>query len=409
MKASIYFDARKQIKSGENSGRSHIKILVEFDGDSRTRRYYQTGVFATRQEFNKIIKGQYGKSSVAESDELEEKRKALLALEKKAKDELRPWITPEEFEPRFRSEGNNDNPLDMLLAYSEELKREGQIGTAIYYKSAYSSFKKFCEEKYNGRLSFIQVTPKWLMSYEKWLLEQGRSISTVGTHVRPMRTVFKKAMDLGTLAINLYPFGRNKYKCPTSLGRKLALSETEKNKVLGYEGPYQHHVDLWKFSYFANGMNFNDIARLRRRDIVDGILTYSRTKTYRTERNKESTVITLRDEALRIINKWGSRNIAPGAYVFPILREGLTPLQEKHIIADWIKDVNASLKEACREIKIPKITTYWARHTFATTLKRNGASLEEIQEALGHADPRTTKLYLDSFDIETKRKISNML
>lgn len=409
MKASIYFDSRKPLTRGENKGRCQVKILVEFDGEGRTRRYYQTGVYATRSEFKKIITGQYGKSSTAESEALDKKRTTLLALEKKAKDTLQRGMIPEEFEPRFRSDGNNDNPLDMLLSYSEELKRDGQIGTAIFYKSAYSSFKKFCEEKSNGRLSFVQVTPRWLMGYEKWLLEHGRSISTVGTHVRPMRTIFKKKIDAGEIPAGLYPFSRNKYKCPTSLGRKLALSNIERDRVLNYTGGMQQWADLWKFSYYANGMNFNDIARLRRRDIIDGVLTYHRTKTFRMERNKESMVIVLPAEALRIIHKWGSRNIAPDAHVFPVLRDGLTPLSEKHIIADWIKDVNEKLKDLSRELKIPKITTYWARHTFATTLKRKGASLDEIQEALGHADPRTTKLYLDSFDLETKRKISNML
>lgn len=409
MKASIYFDSRKEITRGENRGRCQVKILVEFDGKSRMRRYYQTGVYATRAEFKKIIAGRYGKSSLAEVDGLEKKRKTLLALEKKAKDTLQHGMTPEEFDPRFRSEGNNDNPLDALLAYSEELKRDGQIGTAIFYRSAYSSFKKFCEEKSNGRLSFVQVTPRWLMTYEKWLMDQGRSISTVGTHVRPMRTVFKRKIDAGEIPAGMYPFGRNKYKCPTSLGRKLALSNEQRDKVLNYSGALQWAADLWKFSYYANGMNFNDIARIRRRDISEGVLTYHRTKTLRTERNKESIVIVLPAEAIRIVHKWGSRNISPDAHIFPVLREGLTALQEKHIIADWIKGVNEQLKDLSRELKIPKITTYWARHTFATTLKRRGATLEEIQEALGHADPRTTKLYLDSFDIESKRRISSML
>lgn len=420
MKASIYFDPRKTIQSGENKDRSHIKILVEFDIGKRTRRYYQTGVYATREEFDKIIKGKYGKVSGAEADELEDKRKKLLALEKKAKDELSPGIHPDDFEPRFKSQGNQENPLDMLLAYSEELKRDGQIGTSTVYRSAYSSFKKFVDDKYNGRVSFVQVTPRWLMQYEKWLLDQERSVSTVGTHVRPMRTIFRKAIDAEIIGQRLYPFGRNKYKCPTSKGRKLALTEQQKDTVLEYSGEYQLWVDLWKFSYYCQGMNFNDIARIRRRNIANGVLTYDRTKTKLTERNKVLMEIALHPEANRLINKWGSKDISPDAYVFPVLRQGLTPLQEKHIIADWIKDVNANLELACAEInakleqdkvelRVPKITTYWARHTYATVLKRKGVPLEYIQESLGHADLRTTKLYLDSFDLETKTKYSNLL
>lgn len=109
------------------------------------------------------------------------------------------------------------------------------------------------------------------MAYEKWLTEQGRSISTVGTHVRPMRTVFKKAIDLGLIPPSMYPFGRNKYKCPASKGRKIALDEADKNIVLQYEGEYQQDVDMWKFSYLCNGMNFADIARIKRSNIVDEV------------------------------------------------------------------------------------------------------------------------------------------
>jgi integrase/recombinase XerD len=423
MKVSIYFDSRKKIVRGENKGRCHVKILVEFDGEQRTRRYYQTEVFATKEEFKMIIAGKYGRTSVSEAELLEKKRVALLSLERKAKDEARPGIHPDDFEPRFRSAGSNDNPLDMLLKYSEELKRDGQVGTSIFYRSAYSSFSKFC----NGRLSFIQVTPRWLMAYEKWLMDQGRSISTVGTHVRPMRTVFKKAIDLGLIPPGMYPFGRNKYKCPASKGRKIALDEAGKNIILGYDGEeYKKDIDMWKFSYFCNGMNFADIARLKRWNIVGDVLTFDRTKTKNTERNKAPIVITMHKEALRIIAKWGGTDISPNAYVFQVLREGLTATQEKYIIADWLKETNERLELACIKInekltkdkvmkaddkpmQIPKITTYWARHTFATILYRKGASLEFIQEALGHADPKTTKIYLDGFDLDTKRQMSNLL
>lgn len=405
MKVSIYFDSKRPIKKGDDKGRCHVKILVEFDGSKRIRRYYQTEVFATRHEFDKIVTGNYGRASSAESDILEAKRKKLLALEKKAKEEARPGIHPDDFEPRFRSAGSNDNPLDMLLKYSDELKRDGQIGTSIFYRSAYSSFSKFC----NGRLSFIQVTPRWLMMYEKWLQEQGRSISTVGTHVRPMRTVFKKAIDLGLIPPTMYPFGRNKYKCPASKGRKIALDEAGKNVVLTYSGEHQKEIDMWKFSYFCNGMNFADIARIKRWNISNGVLTFDRTKTKNTERNKAPMIITLHGEAIRIISKWGNKDLSPNAYVFPVLRENLTATQEKYIIADWLKETNEKLELASIEMKLPKITTYWARHTFATILYRKGATLEYIQEALGHSDPKTTKIYLDGFDLNTKRQMTNLL
>lgn len=142
MRVSIYFDSKRPITKGQDKGRCHIKLLVEFDGKMRIRRYYKTEVFATKQEFRMIMTGKYGRVSVNDAEQLEKKRVTLLALERKAKDEARPGIHPDDFEPRFRSAGSNYNPLDMLLKYSEELKRDGQVGTSIFYRSAYSSFSK---------------------------------------------------------------------------------------------------------------------------------------------------------------------------------------------------------------------------------------------------------------------------
>lgn len=416
MKASIYFDGRKIIKTGSDAGRSHIKILVEFDGDKRVRRYYRTEIFADREEFKKIITGTYGRSSKSESDLLDKKRTELLKLEAKAKSEIREGMTPDLFEQRFLSKGSQNNPLDMLLAYADELEQDGQIGTAAFYRTAHSGFKRFS----GGHLSFLQVTPKFLLRYQNWLLEEQRdaegkvtrtprSISTVGTHVRPMRTIFKKAIDSGIIPPSMYPFGRNKYKCPSSKGRKIALDTVSKNKVLEYKGINQEAVDMWKFSYFCQGMNFNDIARLKRKNIVDGVLTFERQKTKGMTADRTPIVITMHDEAIAIIHRWGAKDWSPDAYVFSVLTPDLSPKRIKAVIKDWIDKTNDALALVSTELKLPKITTYWARHTFATVLKRNNVSIDYIQEALGHSSPSTTKAYLDSFDLDTKREMNKYL
>jgi site-specific recombinase XerD len=55
------------------------------------------------------------------------------------------------------------------------------------------------------------------------------------------------------------------------------------------------------------------------------------------------------------------------------------------------------------------ITTYWARHSFSTYLKRKGVSVEVISEALGHSSIKTTRTYLDSFTDETLEKTAELL
>jgi site-specific recombinase XerD len=61
--------------------------------------------------------------------------------------------------------------------------------------------------------------------------------------------------------------------------------------------------------------------------------------------------------------------------------------------------VNTNLKQISKTIgvKIP-VTTYVARHTYATVLKRSGVNVALISESLGHSDLATTQIYLDSFE-----------
>ncbi len=56
-----------------------------------------------------------------------------------------------------------------------------------------------------------------------------------------------------------------------------------------------------------------------------------------------------------------------------------------------------------------KVTSYVARHTFSTVMKRSGTSTEFIQEALDHADVKTTQNYLDSFEKEIMNDFAKRL
>jgi len=67
------------------------------------------------------------------------------------------------------------------------------------------------------------------------------------------------------------------------------------------------------------------------------------------------------------------------------------------------------LTRICSDLKIVRAITYTARHSFATVLKRSGASIEFISESLGHKSKQTTQNYLTNFEDEEKKKWANML
>jgi integrase/recombinase XerD len=96
--------------------------------------------------------------------------------------------------------------------------------------------------------------------------------------------------------------------------------------------------------------------------------------------------------------------------IFPILEPGLSPLRQYESVQLFVSFVKEWMRRIAVKLGITKkITTYVARHTFLTVLKRSGASTEFIQEALGHTDLKTTENYLDSFKKEVKKEYAKRL
>lgn len=406
MKVSIVHDKRRQLVTGDDAGRYAIKIRLTYTRDKKTiQKLFPTGCYANDAEFKRIKNNNPGKDV-----SLQEIESKVYRLYENAKAIIKenPFIDHESFGYELTNTGSFKSPLSLMASYAELLRKEGRIGTAEFYAQAISSFKVFAGEHF----TFGSVTPKWLMKYEKTMIEAGKSITTVGMYCRAMRTVFNWAIDKKKIPAVIYPFGKGKYVIPTGKGRKLALSEVQKDKILSYRTlapAAQKAVDLWIFSYFCYGMNFADVARLKFGDIKGDNIVFDRTKTINTERDRSLIEIPVRAEVKAIISKWGNKSLDPNAYIFPVLREGLTPKQIQDRVHDFIDATNNNLKNVCAEIGLPKITTYWARHTFATIAYKKGAGLEFIQKALGHSDIKTTQAYINSFDMETRQMVSNWL
>lgn len=298
------------------------------------------------------------------------------------------------------------------LAYIKKLLREGRIGTAANYQNSYTLLKKF-----RHNLRFKDITTPCLYEYENWLKNKEISRTTIGMYIRPLRTLFNEAIDAGEIyREKCYPFGRRKYQIPTSKKTKNALSLEEVKQIYFYKcNPLnpneQKGRDFWLFSYFGNGMNVKDIGLLKYKNIQGDYLVFERAKTDRSMRSDPTQItIFITDDMRTIIERWANKDKAPNNYIFPILELGLTPLRQFELNLLFVGFINSWMKKITQNIGITKsATTYVARHTFSTVLKRSGASTEYIQEALGHADVKTTQHYLDSFDKEVKKEFAQRL
>lgn len=404
---AIFQDTRRSKKDGTYP----VKLRITYE---RIPKYYNIGVDVSEENFNLIEN-----SSLLKQLKNSILKKELLILKLKC-DSIRTKATDlikeidefsfEAFEDKLFNKKLPQKRAELFDYYEkniENLLKEERVGTASSYRCAMNSLRKF-----NPELKFKDINPVCLKSFERWMLENGNSISTVGIYLRPLRMIFNAAIADGIIIRDIYPFGLRKYKIPSSKNTKKALTSAEIRLLLDYkpiEGTwYDKAKDFFIFSYYCNGMNMKDILHLKRRDLDKGYIRFTRAKTINTNRLNNSKIsIYVTEQVNTIIEKWQNTSNDLDDYLFPFLVNSTTPLKRQSDTKQFIRMVNTYLKEIAIQLEIDKpITTYYARHSFATRLKRIGTSTEKISESLGHSNIRTTSSYLDSFDDDSKKELA---
>jgi len=290
----------------------------------------------------------------------------------------------------------------------DDLNAESRAGTEMYYKNVLSSITKFR----GNSIKFHSITPDWLKNYEKWLLEAKLSYSTVGMYMRAVRAMVNVAIKDGSMKQSDYPFGPGKYVIPTGDSRSIALKLSDIKRVVDYTDGLEtteRYRDLWFLSYLLNGINIGDLIKLKDSKFWNGEVRWYRTKTIRTTNKKKELIAVVTPEITAIIDRWGVPGRKREDYIFPYLKGKETAMEEKLIIQGVVKRINKKMKLIAKALEIPEFTSYAARHSFATVLKRSGANVAYISEALGHPDVKTTESYLDKFENEERLKNAQLL
>lgn len=289
----------------------------------------------------------------------------------------------------------HNNVEECFNYYVRMLKEQGRLRYAGMYEVSHNSFIKFS----NGSLElpFNDVDVAWLKKYEAWMLKQGLSINTIGTRIRHLRAVFNMAIEHHVIDKECYPFHAYKVSKMSQSPPKRAMCKGDIQKVIEYQGKTDMErlaIDLFTFSYFTAGINFIDMAMLKHDNIVDGKLCYIRAKT------KKQIIIPLQDKSKEIISNYSAGSVNRSGYIFPIFSAyHKSEVQRANRLHKVLAKINRALKHIGEELSLPiKLTTYVARHSFATVLKRAGVSTSIISESLGHSSEKITQIYLDSFE-----------
>jgi integrase len=391
---TYFFDTRSKLLDGNYP----IKLTVYY---GRQKKRYKTPFKATQEVYDRLLANRLRDESTKQL-----KRQTVSWLDKQTliAESIVPF-TFTDFENVFYAEKIksrkiqlNDGVNSIYEKHMQALNDEGRISTARSYQDSLTSMLS-----YKKNLKVSQITPDFLKGYEKWMTDNGRSLTTVGMYVRALRTIFNMAIENEVIDASKYPFKKYTIPAPQKISRTLKKEEIK--QIINYTAKRDADavaLDYWVFSFISNGMNFKDIALLKYGNINGDFLEFRRAKTKRTTNNNSLPIMVPLDEnLLYIIKKRGNKSKKKEDYIFPILKHGLTPQEEYDHIKTFVRNTNKRLIRVGIELGLSlKVTSYVARHCFATIQKNNNAPLAYISEALGHSNLKTTQNYFGRFEDE---------
>lgn len=267
------------------------------------------------------------------------------------------------------------------------LHKANRMGTAQNYEKTLKSFTRFLSGS-NPLLS--DVTEQLITEYNTFLAKQGLSRNSTSFYMRVMRALYNKAVRQ-KLVVQSYPF--TDVYTGIDHTRKRAIPESELSHIykanLPKGSPLSFARDVFMFSYFTRGMAFVDISYLKKGNILDGVITYTRRKT------GQGLSIKIEPCIQEIIDRYSDTQ---SPYVFPILNA----IGEEQSYKEYqaaINNHNRQLNLLSKLLSINcKLTSYTPRHSWATAARNHNIPISVISAGMGHSSEQTTRIYLDSLE-----------
>ena len=378
---------------------------------NRRKRLIYTGIKLFREEFDsarlEIKASKLGSYSQAEirkmNQELKKKHRKLLAKIRELEKGNESYSVDDLVDIKKR-----ETRCFYLLRYSElQISHKRNIrkeGIALAYQSTKTSLEKYIKTLSVKRsdVKIVDIDYKFILAYEDYLYMHGVSENTVNYYLRNFRTIYNAAIRDGCKQHGESPFAHIHTKACKTVKRALTKDDMKKllSLTLSDFPDLEFSRDLYLFSFYAQGMAFVDIAFLKKKNINGNLLTYSRHKS------KQLIHIVLTPQMQSLINKYSNDS----DYVFPIIDISNNELSEYEQYRLALGRMNKHLKKIAGSLSLTiALTTYTARHTWATLARELGAPLSVISEGLGHTSEEMTRIYLKDLDQGVLAKINSLV
>ena len=302
------------------------------------------------------------------------------------KREIEESLYPERAEKREKREKKErDKNLfaNRFLAFAESKIKKSTNGIYMHTYKRMEAYMGSPEKLH--KLAFEDITKEWLIRFENFLAKTSPSKNARNIHLRNIRAVFNEALD--DEITTFYPFRRLKIRPVATRKRNLKVDDLR----LFFEYPCEEHAkkyrDIFKLMFLLIGINAIDLCNLK--DISDGRIEYYRAKTNRLYSIK------VEPEAMEIIERHKGKN-----YLLDILdhwkdhKSFISKMNKTLKNIGQVERVGRGGKKVYKPL-FPQISTYWARHSWATIAASLDIPRDTIAHALGHGGNTVTDIYID--------------
>lgn len=242
-------------------------------------------------------------------------------------------------------------------------------GTRDIYTTTINKITEF-----DRACAFDTMNIDWLRRFERWMKDSGMKTNAYAIHLRNIRAVFNYAID--EEITTLYPFRKFKIKKEETAKRSLTVEQVALLRDYKCEEYQERYRDIFMLMLYLIGINAVDLFNLKQ--IVNGRIEYSRAKT-----NKLYS-IKVEPEAMEIIERYKGKD-----FLLNVL-DGYGNYKDfLHRMGIGLKQIGPVTRSGLGGKKtieplFPEISSYWARHTWATIAAELDIPKETISEALGH-------------------------
>ena len=290
-----------------------------------------------------------------------------------------------------------DSVFNFIRRQIHHKEQIGKVRSSETYRSMLNSFTCF---RKGVDLTFDMMDGMLMELYEAWMRKCGLTRNSTSFYMRILRTNYKLAVEKGVTP-DRHPFRKVYCGIDKTVKRSLPFSEIKKISALDLsrKPSMDFARDMFMFSFCTRGMSFIDMAYLKKKDLQNGVLVYRRQKT------GQQLFIKWEKPMQEIVGKYDT---SATPYLLPIIRDMDTDARKQYKNAAHL--VNDKLKKIGRQLGLAiPLTSYVARHAWASIAKSKNIPISTISEAMGHDSENTTRIYLASLDTSVVDKANSLI